>query len=287
MGILRYLFLFFAVFSYGSDYLSFGVGPSWLNLNFVQEDSYINEPNSKRKSIYRLDTTSGYCIDSILSHSFNKWLNLYIEGTYCQLKNGSGFIDVFKVVNGKRVEDLGHYDFSPFFKIKSVVLADQINIYKSFYSNAYLNTDIVLGYNYLKFYAESDWGDDKGISDSTYKGFVGALKFDLYKGNWLFSLYDFIFPDRFDTFSTQDSFFANDSAFSSYILMNNNLCSGITYTFNKKWSATVYFNWSYFWNVGNACIELLDAEKDDYKNPRLCLSNGNQYTLLFYVNYNF
>jgi len=269
------------------SYVSVGAGPTWIDLQFIEVDSVIDDPTLNRTSIYKINTASGYTVDINAKYHCNPYINPYLDVCYSHLTKGNGFIDVFLEHENQRKTTLDTECFKPIIKSVSFIIANITRLIESTFCKKPYNADLLVGYSYSKFLLISQTVDS-GISNSIYQGFVAGLQLTyFYTSTITLIVEDYVYPERIDTTSTRQSLLGKDAGFSSYILMGNLLIGLITYAPTESWSFSLCGSWAYYKNVGKATILLSKEESTAFKEPMLCVSSGNQYTLLLYINYNF
>lgn len=270
-----------------NNYVSFGAGPSWGSLDYIDSVSSKSDASLKRESIFVIQKARGFTIDFNAKYQIKRYITPYVDVAYTQLNKGFGFSDTFLVRHNKRVESVEYITFDTFIKSTSFIVANQCTIFEHENDNRHLTLDVLLGYSYSKFLIISDWQVDRGISDSLYKGFVAALKCYWNYHVVSFALEDYIYPEHIKTVSTRNSLLGIDAGIARYFLMGNSLLAIISYDLTENLQSSMLLCWSYYRNFGKATIVLAKSDRQDFTNPQLCLSKANQLTLLFCINYYF
>lgn len=285
--IILILYMYSGVIAQSDNYVSFGAGPTWINLDYRDRATVKNDATLHYESIFVVQKAQGFSIDINSKYQIKSYLTPYIDIYYARLNKGTGFGDAFLIRNHKRVEDLERVFFNTFIQSTAFVIADQIRMIERENDCRHIALDVLLGYSYSKFLLIADWQTDRGISNSIYKGFVGALKCYWDYGVISFALEDYVYPEHIRTVSTRDSLLGNDAGVARYLLIGNSLVGIMSYQLSTALLCSVLVSWSYYKNVGEANIILTQQEQETLTEPKLCLSKANQYSLLFSVGSSF
>lgn len=284
--------MFFVNSLYAADnsdrYVSVGAGWTQGNLRYITENTLTSNPSINKKSVYVINSARGPLVDGTIKYEIHPYLAPYIDVAYSKIKKGYGTFDIFLTENNERQETIDYQSFKPSIQIKSFTVANEAMLVRQSTHKGDVALAILLGYSYARIEINSNFNTDALLSNSVYAGFVGAMKLSWTTPQQLnFSLQDYLFPERITTTSTIVSNPLLHTATASYILIQNSLIGSLSGPLYNNLSWSVLFSWAHFWNVGNACIKLSKFDEELFNNPRLCVSSGDQYSLLVYLNYTF
>ena len=274
--------------SIGGFSLDFGAGPSWINLIWIDNTTYRSNDNLIRRSVYDIKKSVGFTIDTTLAYEINDYFKPNIEYTYINIRRGHGTLDVYNILNSTDISIFEQLTFKPTITANAVIVGNEFKIKDTTLADQELGISGILAYGYNTFKLISKYPTEISESDTTANSFVGTIKFDLKtKYDFNLAIMDNLYLTKLKTITTPDGELGTDAGMAFYNLVGNNITLAVVREIREKLSASLAFGYTHYKNFGQSKIVLSAADLLQFKNPKLCSTKLNEYTLVLYLSASF